>query len=125
MEAAPGAGSRPVILGCVIAHELGHLLLGSNSHSGSGVMQPQWGRKQVKQALTCELLFTHERSKVIRREAQTRASLPSAKHKTQRVERSDEEVRTAAHFRESLVAARYGNRALHPAVPTLITGPIL
>jgi hypothetical protein len=36
----------PVILGCVVAHELGHLLLGSDSHSGSGVMQPQWGRKQ-------------------------------------------------------------------------------
>ena len=58
---------------------------------------------------------------VCQREAQTRASLQSAKHKTQRVERSDEEVRTAAHFRESLVAARYGNRLLHPAVPAPIT----
>ena len=35
----------PIILGCVIAHEIGHLLLGSNSHSGSGVMKPRWERK--------------------------------------------------------------------------------
>jgi hypothetical protein len=29
----------PIILGCVIAHEVGHLLLGSNSHSDSGIMR--------------------------------------------------------------------------------------
>ena len=65
----------PVILGCVIAHELGHLLLGSNSHSGSGVMQPQWGRKQVKQALTGGLLFTHEQSKHVQAEVEKRTSV--------------------------------------------------
>jgi hypothetical protein len=68
----------PVILGCVIAHELGHLLLGSNSHSGSGVMQPQWGRKQVKQALTGGLLFTHEQSKHIQAEVERRTSVQNA-----------------------------------------------
>jgi hypothetical protein len=30
------------LLGHVIAHELGHLLLGANSHSGTGIMQPCW-----------------------------------------------------------------------------------
>ena len=34
----------PIILGCVIAHEIGHLLLGSNSHSVSGIMQGHWER---------------------------------------------------------------------------------
>ena len=68
----------PVILGCVIAHELGHLLLGSNSHSGSGVMQPQWGRKQVKQALTGGLLFTHEQSKHIQAEVEKRTHVQNA-----------------------------------------------
>jgi hypothetical protein len=65
----------PVILGCVIAHELGHLLVGSNSHSGSGVMQPKWGRKQVNQALTGGLLFTHEQSKRIQAEVEKRTSV--------------------------------------------------
>lgn len=32
----------PIILGSVIAHEVGHLLLGSNSHSSAGIMQAQW-----------------------------------------------------------------------------------
>jgi hypothetical protein len=110
----------PIILGCVIAHELGHLLLGSNSHSGSGVMQPRWERKQLRQAMTNALLFTPEQSKLIQAEAQTRTSMQSAKHKAQGVERSDEEVTTAAHFAESLVAPRCGNRLLYPAVPTPI-----
>jgi hypothetical protein len=29
-------------LGHVIAHEIGHLLLGANSHSPVGIMRPQW-----------------------------------------------------------------------------------
>ena len=37
----------PIILGCVITHEVGHLLLGSNSHSGSEIMQGQWERGQI------------------------------------------------------------------------------
>src|SRR4029077_17568211 len=41
----------PIILGCVIAHELGHLLLGPNSHSPTGVMQAQWERKQVQELM--------------------------------------------------------------------------
>jgi hypothetical protein len=48
----------PVLFGCVIAHEIGHLLLGPDSHSDSGVMQPRWERKQVRQALIAALLFT-------------------------------------------------------------------
>ena len=75
----------PIILGCVIAHELGHLLLGSNSHSGSGVMQSQWGRRQVKQALTGGLLFTHEQSKRIQAEVEKRTSVQNSSLDEQRI----------------------------------------
>ncbi len=68
----------PVILGCVIAHEIGHLLLGSNGHSASGIMQPQWERKQVQQAMTGRLLFTPEQTKVIQSETQARTRLQIA-----------------------------------------------
>ncbi len=68
----------PVILGCVIAHELGHLLLGSNSHSGSGVMQPRWERQQMRQAMMGILLFTLKQSKFIQAEAQKRMKLQTA-----------------------------------------------
>jgi hypothetical protein len=75
----------PIILGCVIAHEVGHLLLGLNSHSGSGVMQPRWERKQVMQAMTGGLLFTHAQSQLIQAEAHTRMRLQTANLKEQRV----------------------------------------
>jgi hypothetical protein len=35
------------LLGHVIAHELGHLLLGANSHSGHGVMRACWSGKEL------------------------------------------------------------------------------
>jgi hypothetical protein len=68
----------PVILGCVIAHELGHLLLGSNSHSGSGIMQPRWERRQVRQAMTGDLLFTSAQAKRIQFEAESRIRVQAA-----------------------------------------------
>jgi len=72
----------PVILGCVIAHEIGHLLLGSNSHSGSGVMKRRWERKQFRQAMTGILLFTPEQAKRIQAEAQARMRLQTARLKS-------------------------------------------
>ncbi|HEX8879674.1 MAG TPA: hypothetical protein VF749_06575 [Candidatus Acidoferrum sp.] len=60
-----------IILGCVIAHELGHLFLGSNSHSSAGIMRSRWGQKQLQQALMGTLLFTAEQGKGM--QAQVRA----------------------------------------------------
>lgn len=68
----------PIILGCVIAHEVGHLLLGSNSHSGSGIMQRRWERKEMRHAMTGTLLFTHEQAKLIQAETSTRMRLQTA-----------------------------------------------
>ncbi|MDA1312835.1 MAG: hypothetical protein O2968_05830 [Acidobacteria bacterium] len=50
--------SRPLLLGHLIAHEIGHLLLGSNSHSGSGIMHVPWDRRQVERASLGTLFFT-------------------------------------------------------------------
>lgn len=68
-----------VVLGCVIAHELGHLLLGSNSHSGSGIMQSRWERKQIRQATTGALLFTPAQAKDIQVETLRRTRLNTAR----------------------------------------------
>ncbi len=62
----------PILLGCVVAHEIGHLLLGLNSHSGAGIMQRQWERKQIRQAMTGSLCFTPEQAKLIQAEMKTR-----------------------------------------------------
>jgi len=66
------------ILGCVIAHEIGHLLIGSNGHSSSGVMQARWDRKQIRQAVTGSLLFTPEQVRLIQAGIQTRKKLRAA-----------------------------------------------
>lgn len=62
----------PLILGCVIAHEIGHLLLGPNKHSAVGIMQPQWESTQVLQIMQGALVFTEEQSSLIRGEVQRR-----------------------------------------------------
>jgi hypothetical protein len=66
-----GAPSEiPIVLGCIIAHEVGHLLLGPKSHSSTGIMQAQWGLAQIHQAMVGTLLFTPEQSKILRAQAQ-------------------------------------------------------
>jgi len=63
----------PIILGSVMAHELGHLLLGSNSHFDRGIMLARWEVNQVRQLMMGTLLFTPEQSKLMRLEAQARS----------------------------------------------------
>jgi hypothetical protein len=65
----------PIILGCVMAHEIGHLLLGSNSHSDTGIMQGQWERKQVLQLMKGGLHFTPQQSRLIQAEGQSRKNI--------------------------------------------------
>jgi hypothetical protein len=68
----------PIILGCVIAHELGHLLLGSNGHSGAGIMRPRWEPRHVRQLMMGTLRFTSEQSMLMRAQARTRMRLQPA-----------------------------------------------
>ena len=69
----------PLILGCVIAHEIGHLLLAPNSHSTEGVMQADWAQRQLREALMRDLLFSPQQSRLIQAEVCRRMSLESVK----------------------------------------------
>jgi hypothetical protein len=46
------------ILGCVIAHEIGHLELGADSHSKTGLMRAHWDSKTLADAAIGQLLFS-------------------------------------------------------------------
>ncbi len=46
------------LLGCVVAHELGHLLLGTASHSPNGLMSAVWQDPELRQAVRGNLFFT-------------------------------------------------------------------
>ena len=62
----------PRILGAMIAHEIGHLLLGPNSHSPSGIMQARWEAEQVQQLLKGALVFDKRQAARIQEEVQRR-----------------------------------------------------
>jgi len=75
----------PTILGCAIAHELGHLLLGPKSHSGGGIMHGEWGPREFRLALMGGLLFTSQQSKVIQAETRRRMNLQTGTLKEPRL----------------------------------------
>ena len=84
----------PTILGCFMAHEIGHLLLGSNSHSKQGVMQAVWGERQIHQALAGDLLFTSNQAELVQTEAHTRMSLQTRSLKEQHMVAVDQSLST-------------------------------
>jgi hypothetical protein len=51
------------ILGSVIAHEMGHLLLGSNAHAISGIMRAHWESDELHRIAMGTLMFLPEQSK--------------------------------------------------------------
>jgi hypothetical protein len=63
------------VLGAVIAHELGHLLTGSGSHSPGGVMAARPGRRELQAAARGELRFQAEEARRLRAEASRRATI--------------------------------------------------
>jgi hypothetical protein len=80
----------PIILGCAIAHEVGHLLLGPNGHSAAGIMRAEWGPKQLHLALMGGLLFASQQSKLILAEARRRMNLQTGALKGERLATLDQ-----------------------------------
>lgn len=67
------------LLGYVAAHELGHLLLGSHSHSTFGIMSSVWNRDSLKMIEVGILVFTKEESvKMRHRLARDRGAIVAA-----------------------------------------------
>ena len=64
-----------LLLGAVSAHELGHLLLGSNSHSRVGIMEPRWQRDNVRKVAKGMLQFTQTQGELMRTRIQKEEDL--------------------------------------------------
>ena len=67
---------EPTLLGAVIAHELGHVLLHSREHSASGIMVMRFRPHDVASAARGELLFQRSEIRRIHAEAARRATIP-------------------------------------------------
>jgi hypothetical protein len=60
------------LLGVITAHEIGHLLLGSDSHSSAGIMRRKWTSEDVKKVLMGVLTFTGRQAELMRAEVRRR-----------------------------------------------------
>lgn len=70
-ERADTAADR--ILGHVIVHEIGHLLLGPDSHSRSGVMRPDWDVEDLGAMARNFICFTSGQAHSVRVEVRKRS----------------------------------------------------
>ncbi len=64
--------SEANLLGCVIAHETGHLLLGKNSHSSYGLMSADWTRAELQKMAEGALGFVSSERRKIQRSVEAR-----------------------------------------------------
>jgi len=62
------------LLADVMAHEVGHLLLGSNSHSVSGIMCARWDAEQLRNVSEGRMSFAASESRQMRERVFTRQS---------------------------------------------------
>lgn len=54
------------LLGAVVAHELGHLLLGSHAHAYVGIMTPTWQEQSLRAIEMGTFFFTREQAAFMR-----------------------------------------------------------
>jgi len=63
------------VLGHVLAHEIGHVLLGHNAHGRKGLMQPAWSNLEQSAMRCTPMAFTTEEAESIRRRLDNRMML--------------------------------------------------
>ena len=61
--------SITILLGHVLAHEMGHLLLGVGQHSSRGLMKANWKEKELRLASIGGFVFSPKQARRIRRDA--------------------------------------------------------
>ena len=72
---ARGAAIDPrQVLGLAIAHEIGHLLLNTNSHATTGLMRAGWSRAELRHNVSSDWRFLDTEAATMRAAIATRAS---------------------------------------------------
>ena len=69
------APSAAKILGSALAHEIGHVLLGSEQHSQDGIMKAVWSRADYQSLAARQFEFQPREAGVLREEVSRRAKL--------------------------------------------------
>ena len=72
------------LLGNVLAHEIGHLLMGSNSHSVSGIMSAHWYGEELRRISQAAMFFAPSQSRMMRdRIASRQVDVPAVARSTE------------------------------------------
>jgi len=69
-----------ILLGRTIAHEIGHLLVGTTKHSARGLMRAVWSAEALRRSSAGDWLFTAREGRVMRDAVRTRAARQRASH---------------------------------------------
>ena len=75
----PGIISLPNALGHGMAHEIGHVLLGSTEHSAAGIMKANWGRTDYQRAQAGSMEFSAAQGRVMQERAPKRLANRAAR----------------------------------------------
>jgi hypothetical protein len=78
--ARPAGADSPTLLGLAIAHEIGHLLLGTNAHAASGLMRALWSRHELQHARNSDWLFLPAEASRMRTALAARKGLEFSQH---------------------------------------------
>ena len=66
------------LLGNAIAHEVGHLLLGTSTHAGEGLMRPHWTASRTRDSVPADWYFQPEEGNQIRHAVSVRTTVPDS-----------------------------------------------
>lgn len=72
--AQTGTIEAGALLGRTIAHEIGHLLLGTREHARTGLMRAVWSVDAVRLSRPVDWLFTAREARTMREAVRTRGS---------------------------------------------------
>jgi hypothetical protein len=70
--ASLGIAEEYQVLAAAMAHEIGHLFLGPNSHSPVGIMRAGWKEEDLLEVSQARLTFTTDQAQRIRTEVRYR-----------------------------------------------------
>ena len=70
----------PTLLGRAVAHEIGHLLIGTNGHAPTGLMRAVWSRNLLQRNRTSDWLFTSSDGRTMRNGLRERTARRLAAH---------------------------------------------
>jgi hypothetical protein len=70
----------PGLLGRALAHEIGHLLLGTNQHGQEGLMRPYWSRDMIRRERAGDWAFSAREARIMRDAVRTRTAMQLAAH---------------------------------------------